>query len=202
MSAAAALPSSRNNEAVGPSARRLLWAGVSASLAALAVTAIVAVVAGSFGGDFWRTIGTVVILFTCGATALAGNELVHRRQLHPLGWIVLAIAPSCAVTLLVGDWTRDVSNTFAKGILTAVLVVLAALIVATLRLVVDLTTPATLVLFSGVVLCAVLMVGLGVPLIWIAHVPDAALKTLLVLIVLVLIGYAATPVVQRLTHRH
>ena len=182
--------------------RWLLWSGVGASLAALAVTAVVAVVAGSFGGTFWRTIGTVVILFTCGATGLAGNELVHRGQLPPLGWTLLVVAPACAVTLLVADWKHDVSNTYANGLLTASLVLLAALIVSTLRLVVDLTTPATLVLFSGVALCAAALVGLGVPLIWIAHVPDAALKTLLVLIVLVVLGYAATPVVQRLTHHH
>jgi hypothetical protein len=182
--------------------RRLLWTAVGAALAALAVTAVVAVAAGDFGDTFWRTIGTVVILFTCGATALAGNELVHRGQLRAFGWAVLAIAPACAVTLLIADWKHDVSTTYGNGLLSAGLLLLAALAVSTLRLVVDLETPATLVLFTGVALCSAALVGLGVPLIWIAHVPDAALKALLVLIVLVVLGYAATPVVQRLTHRH
>jgi hypothetical protein len=159
--------------------RRLLWAVVGVALATLAVTAIVAVAAGDFGGTFWRTIGTVVIIFTCGATALAGNELVHRAQLRPLGWTVLAVAPACAVTLLIADWKHDISETYGKCLLTA-----------------------GLVLFTGVAFCSAALLALGVPLIWIAHVPDAALKTLLVLIVLVVLGYAATPVVQRLTHRH
>jgi hypothetical protein len=185
-----------------PSGRRLLWSGVGVSLAALAVAAIVAVLAGSFGDTFWRTIGTVVILFSCGAAALAGNELVHREQLRPFGWAVLAVAPACAITLLVADWKQHISTTYGKGLLSAALVLLAALAVSTLRLVVDVETPATLVLFTGVTLCSAALVGLGVPLIWIAHVPDAALKALLVLIVLVLLGYAATPVVQRLTHKH
>lgn len=182
--------------------RRLLWTGVGASLAALAVTAIVAVLAGSFGDTFWRTIGTVVILFACGAAALAGNELRHRGQLEPLGWALLAVAPACAVTLLVADWKHDISTTYANGLFTASLVLLAGLAVSTLRLVVDLATPATLVLFTGVALCSGALVGLGIPLIWIAHVSDAALKALLVLLVLVVLGYAATPVAQRLTHRH
>lgn len=166
------------------------------------MTAIVAVVAGDFGDTFWRTIGTVVILFTCGATALAGNELIHRGQLRLLGWVVLAVAPACAVTLLIADWKNNISTTYANGLLTAGLVLLAGLAVSTLRLVVDLTTPETLVLFTGVALCSAALVGLGVPLIWIPHVPDEALKALLVLIVVVVLGYAATPVVQRLTHRH
>ena len=185
-----------------PSGRRLLWSGVGASLAALAVTAIVAVVAGSFGDTFRRTIGTVVILFACGSTALAGSELVHRRQLRPVGWAALLVAPACAVTLVIADWKHDISTTYAKGLLSAAVVLFAALAVSTLRLVVDLETPATLVLFTGVALCAAALVGLGVPLIWIAHAPDAAVKALLVLMVLVLLGYAATPVVQRLTHHH
>src|SRR5207244_2688747 len=85
-----------DGQGMTPSGRRLLWSGVGASLAALAVTAIVAVVAGSFGDTFRRTIGTVVILFVCGATALAGSELVHRRQLRSVGWAALLVALACA----------------------------------------------------------------------------------------------------------
>lgn len=180
--------------------RRLLWAGVGAALAAMALTAIVAVIAGDFGDTFWRTIGTVVIVFTSGAAALAGLELVHRRQLRLLGWITLATAPAEAVTLLVADWKEHISVTYANGLVMTALILFAGLVVSTLRLIVDLSRPAVLVLFSSVCLCTAALVGLGVPLIWVAHAPDAAIRTLLVLVVLVMIGYALTPVVQRITH--
>ncbi len=180
--------------------RRLLWAGVGATLAAMAVTAVVAVAAGDFGDTFWRTIGTIAILFVCGAAALAGLELVHRRQLRLLGWTVLAAAPAEAVTLLVADWKESISGTYANGLVMTGLILFAGLVASTLRLIVDLSRPAVLVLFTSVCLCTAALVGLGVPLIWVAHAPDAAVRTLLALIVLVLIGYALTPVVQRLTH--
>lgn len=182
--------------------RRLLWLSVAVALAALAVTAIVAVVAGSYGDTFWRTIGTVIMLFVGGATTLAGIELAHRRQLLPLGWVAVVVAPACTVTLLIADWKHDVSTTYGRGLVTAGVILLATLAVTTLRLVVDLQTPATFVLFTGVALCSAALVALGVPLIWMDDAPDGAVKAVLVLVVLVVLGYAATPVVQRATHRH
>lgn len=180
--------------------RRLLWTGVGGALAAMALTAIVAVIAGDFGDTFWRTIGTVVILFTGGAAALAGLELAHRRQLRLLGWALLVVAPACSVTLLVADWKSEISTTYANALVMTVLVLLAGLAVATLRLIVDLSRPVVLVLFSAVCLCTAALVGLGVPLIWVHDPPDAGIRALLILIVLVVIGYALTPVVQRLAH--
>ena len=181
--------------------RRLLWAGVGAALAAFAITAIVGVVAGDFGDTFWRTIGTISILFVGGAAALAAWELLHRRQLRPLGWLVLATAPVETVTLLIADWKQAVSMTYANGLFTAVLFLLAGIIVTTLRLIVQLDRPLVIVFFVSELVLTVALLGMATPMIWIADVPDAALRGLLVVIVLVLVGYVLTPVVQRLTHR-
>jgi hypothetical protein len=182
--------------------RRLLWLGVGISLTALAITAIVALVAGDFGDDFWRTIGTIVTLFVAGSAALAGIELLHRGQLRPLGLFVLATAPVEAGTLLFAIWKESISVTYGKGVLMTALILLAGLVVSTLRLIVDLEVTAVAVLYTFVAACTLALVALATPLIWIDDAPDAALRAMLALIVVVLIGYALTPVVQRLVHRH
>jgi hypothetical protein len=187
---------------MSPARRRLLWWGVGVSLTALAITAIVAVVAGDFGDTFWRTIGTIVILFSAGSAALAGLELIDRGQFRPVAWIVLLTAPAEAVTLLIATWKQSISTTYANGLVMCTLFLLAGLVLTTLRLIVRLDRPAVIVLFVSEVIVTTALVALAVPLIWIADVPDAALRALLVLVVLTLLGYVLTPVVQRLARRH
>lgn len=180
---------------------RAVWTFSGLALAAAAVVAIVAIAAGDFGDTFWRIIGTIATLFVAGAAVLAALELLARRQLRLLAWAVLVTAPAAGVTLLIATWKDSISTTYANGLTMSVLFLLAGIVATTLRLIARLDRPAVIVVFVSEMLVTAALVALAVPLIWIADVPDAALRALLVLLVLTLLGYVLTPVVQRLTHR-
>lgn len=183
---------------MSPDPRHVVWYAVGLSLGVAGIVAIVGVAAGDFGATFWRVIGTLVIAFVCVSAALAGLELIDRRQLLPLGWWVLLTAPAELVTLLVASWKDSVSSSYADGIVTTVLFLLSGLVVATLRLIVRREAPAVIAAFSVVVLATAALDVLGLVLIWAKQAPDPALRALLVLIVVTIVGYVLTPIVQRL----
>src|SRR5207248_1187064 len=99
----------RGRQGMTPQSRNALWFSVGLSLGAAGIVAIVGVAVGEYGATFWRVIGMLVILFISAAAALAGLELIERRQLVPLGWWILATAPGEAVTLIVANWKEHVS---------------------------------------------------------------------------------------------
>jgi hypothetical protein len=179
--------------------RHVLWFGVGVSLGVAGIVAIVGVAAGEFGATFWRVIGTLVILFVCAAAALSGQELIDRRRLLPLAWWMLLTAPAQFATLLVANWKEHVSADYANGLVTAALFLLSGLVVATLRLIVSVETPAVVATFSAVVLSTIALDVLAIVLIWSRTTPDAALRALLALIVVIIVLYLLTPIVQRLS---
>ncbi len=182
--------------------RHGLWLVAGAGFGVVGIVAIVGVGVGQFGTTFWRVIGALVIALMCLAAALAGSELIARRRLSLLGWWMLATAPAELVTLLVANWKEHVSLDYANGLVTATVLLLSGLVVATLRLIVDIQAPAVVATFSSVVLATLVLDVLAIVLVWAHATPDVALRTMLALIVVIVVLYLLTPIVHRFSRPH
>lgn len=184
---------------MSPYSRHLIWFAAGAALGLTGLVAIAGVAAGEYEEGFWRTVAALVIVLTSACAALAGAELIERRQLVVLGWWVALTAPVEAVALLFANWQEHVGEEYADGLITATAFLLTGLVVSTLRLLVRERSPLVLALFAAAALVAAAIDVLAVVLTWSTQAPDAALSALLALIVVTLLLYALTPLAQHLT---
>lgn len=111
--------------------RRLFWIGTAALLGVAALISIAALLRGEFTDTDGRILGTLAVGFLTGATALAGLALIDRNDLVPVGWAVVAIA---AVGFVLLAWQVWVDFDGESWSLDTMIVVLAALMIATARL--------------------------------------------------------------------
>lgn len=111
--------------------RRLFWIGAAALLGVAALVSIVALLRGEFTDTDGRILGTLAVGFLAGSTALAGLALIDRSDLVPVGWAVVAVA---AVGFVLLTWQVWVEFDGESWSLDTMIVVLAALLVATARL--------------------------------------------------------------------
>jgi hypothetical protein len=178
------------------SLRRLFWRGAAAVFSIAALVGIAAVLGGDFGETQWKTMATCAIAFVCGSAALAGFACLERRVWRPAGIAALALGVVAFVTWTVALWDESGNDSLWKvnGVLGAWL--LAALAVTTLRLFA--TSPrllATLVPATAAGACLSALVGTGMIL-----AENGELWQLLaVLVILTVLGYVLTPVLQHLT---
>lgn len=111
--------------------RRLFWIGTAGLLGLAALISIVAILRGEFTDTDGRILGTLAVGFLAGSTALAGLALIERGDLPPLGWTVAAVAAGGFAVLTWQVWVEFDSESWS---LDTLIVVLAALMVATARL--------------------------------------------------------------------
>lgn len=182
-----------------PRSRRALSYGVGVSLCLAGTAALCGVAVGEYGDTFWRALATVVVTLLAVAAALAGLELLERRQLVPVGLAVIALAPAELVVLLVANWREGVSGTLANGEVTAVLLLLSGLVVSSLRLLVRARSIAVATSFGVVVVAVAALNVIALPMIWADAAPDPWLQALLALALVTAVGYVATPIAQRLS---
>ena len=116
---------------LGVGFRRLFWLGAAALLGVAALVSIVALLRGEFTETDGRILGTLAAGFLAGSAALAGLALIDKRDLVPLGWVVVAVAAGGFVVLTWQVWVEFDSESWS---LDTLIVVLAALMVATARL--------------------------------------------------------------------
>jgi hypothetical protein len=138
-----------------------------------------------------------MIVLTAATGALAGLGLVARRELAGLGWWVALTAPAEAATLLAANWQEHVSEAYGSGLVTATLLLLSGLTVATLRLLVRLDSAAGRRGFAAVVLSTLTLDVLALVVTWTHSLPGPALSALLSLVLLTVLLYLLTPLVQR-----
>jgi hypothetical protein len=183
------------------SERRVLWPAIGIAVGVVALVAVVGAALSAYGETFWRAIGAIVILLAAGSSMLAAAELIRRRRLGLFAWWVLLTAPIDAATLLVANWKDHVSELYARGLVTATVLLLAGLIVVTMRLFVRLELPIGWAAFSAEVLFTAVLVVLALVLTWAGSTPDGAVRVLLGLIAVVLVLYAGAPIAQSLASR-
>lgn len=111
--------------------RRLFWIGAAGLLGLAALISIVALLRGEFTETDGRILATLGAAFVAGAAAIAGLALVERRDGVALGWATAAVTTGAFAVLTWQVWTEFSSERWS---LDAVTVVVAALMVATARL--------------------------------------------------------------------
>jgi hypothetical protein len=108
----------------------LLIGGLAAAAAALGRT--------DLGEIHGQLAVSLLVGLLCGGTFLAGFCVLEQGLLSPYGWPAAAIAPPALALFLVGVWAESVwrgeEETFGKGVLTALALVITALVVASTRL--------------------------------------------------------------------
>jgi hypothetical protein len=176
------------------SIRRLFWLGAAILLSIAALVAIAAVLGSGLGQTQDRILGTCGIAFVCGAATLAGFACLDRGLIRPVAWVAIAIGIVSFAAWTSAVWQDSPGSAYWKVVGFLGTWTLASLIVTTLRLLVS--SPR---LLSTVV-----------PATWGAAVVAAAVgsemilsesggpwKLLVVLVILVALGYALTPALQR-----
>jgi hypothetical protein len=176
------------------SIRRLFWLGAAVLFSVAALVAIAAVLSGSFGATQEHILETCCIAFVCGAATLAGLACIDRGVIQPVGWVTVVLGITSFAVWVGGVWQHDAGTTYWKLAGLLGLWTVAALVVTTLRLLAS--SPRLL--------------GTLVPATWAAAVIAAAVSTemivsedggpwklVVVLVILTVLGYALTPVLQR-----
>jgi hypothetical protein len=86
----------------------------------------------------WQLAVSLVAGLHCGGTFLAGLRVLEDGLLSPYGWPAAVVAPPALALFLVGVWAESLwageEETFGKGVLTALALVVTALVVAGARL--------------------------------------------------------------------
>lgn len=118
---------------LGVGFRRLFWIGAAALLGVAALISIVALLRGEFTDTDGKILGTLGVALLAGSSSLAGLALIDRRDLVPLGWAVVAVASVGFAILSWQVWTEFDSENWSFD---ALVVVIAALLLATSRLLV------------------------------------------------------------------
>ena len=111
--------------------RRFFWIGAAGLLGLAALISIGAILRGEFTETDGKILGTLGAAFLAGSSSLAGLALIERRELVPLGWAVAAVGAVGFAVLTWQVWTEFDSE---KWSLDTVTVVVAALMLATARL--------------------------------------------------------------------
>ena len=176
------------------SIRRLFWLGAAVLFSVAALVAIAAVLGGSFGTTQEHILWTCGIAFVCGASALAGLACVDRSVVVLVGWVAVVLGLTSFVIWTAGAWSEPSSDGFWKVAGIVGLWTLAALIVTTLRLLASsprllrTLVPGT---WAAVLLAAAVSTGM------ILAEDGGPWKLVVVLVILIALGYALTPVLQR-----
>jgi hypothetical protein len=176
------------------SIRRLFWLGAAVLFSVAALVAIGAVLGAGFGDTQARILETCGIAFVCGAAALAGYACLDRGVIQPVGWAAAALGIASFVVWAGGTWSNSSSGAYwkAAGILGTW--TLAALVLTTLRL---LTSSPRLLrtVVPATSAAAVLAAAVGTEMIL---ADDGGLwKLAVVLVILIALGYALIPALQR-----
>ena len=177
---------------------RVVSFALAAAAAVAAAAAIATVVSGDLGETDARTLGSLVAVFLCGGAAIAGVQLIDRRE-RSLGAAVLAATPAVLVVFLLGIWKGefgDGSNDWFKLIPIGFAWAVAVVVVATLPLIARPVWPAA-ILAPAVAACAVGGAALATVLVWGDVNGEAWEKALAVLAILMVAGYVATPSLVR-----
>ncbi len=195
---------------VTPSLSRVATA---AAVGALALAALAALAVIARGGEVdetdWRLVGTLLAALFCGSGAMTALrfQLPYR--------FVTAVPLAAFAFLAIALWSERVwgnhAETVAKGVLSAVALTLAVLLVASLRLQTPFTSAQVWLAYVAVSALIVVTTLLALALLWSWDAPfidggsgreenvaSVAQRGLLALFALSVLAYLALPLVTRL----
>ncbi len=190
-----------------PDVERLAWMLPAALLGVAALLAVTAVLRnGELEEVHFRILGTALVGLLCGGAALAGLMLLERRQLVPFALAAIVVAPVQFGLAAVAIWNDDVVHeTYAKALMTAFLLLVSTLIVATLRLLLAASLRPVWIVFLAVAGLAAAGDVLGLVAIWStgpdelgdSDLVDDGGRALIAIFTLVVVGYLVGPLLER-----
>lgn len=175
---------------------RVFWLGAAAILVAAALVAVGAVLRGDFSETDGRILGTLAaVLYTSGAL-LTGLANVERGR-RAVGGLLVGTAPVCLALLAPAIWAvfEESEETTWRWGWTAVLVVLAGLMLGTALLLARSPVARKLAYATGAL--AALAATLGIAAVWSEPGGDSWPKALAALSILAVLGYVLVPIVDR-----
>jgi hypothetical protein len=174
--------------------RRLFWLGAAVLFSIAALVAIVAVLGSGFGETQGRILATCGIAFVCGAAALAGLACIDRGVLGPLGWVAVLLGIASFAVWAGAVWQEDAGKTYWKVAAVLGAWTLAALVVTTLRLLAS--SPRLLATLVPATWASAVF-ATAIATIMIVRESGDAWQLVVVLVILTVLGFALTPVLQR-----
>ena len=180
------------------SLQRSFWIGAAALLGAAALTAIAAILRGDFSETDAKIVGTSFSLLLGGSSGLLGIALGGRRQLALLGQLVAAAASLETVLLLIAIWNGFNDETLGRWAGTALILLLAQLLLTGQALILRRDSPLLLSLTGAAVVFAS---ATTISAFWSENAGDTRGKAIAVFWILSIAGFLATPIVNRLSQR-
>ena len=187
--------------------RRLAFLGVAAGLSLAGIIAVFLAARESELGEIHaRLAATIGAALLCGGVALAGVRLIERAQLLVYALANLALAALGFALFAVAIWNDDiVGERYGKALLTALLLLVSALVVSTLRLLVDRSVRPAWLAFLAVAAFVVAADLIALVGIWRtgsnevgeSDLVDDGTRALIAFFALAVVGYLVAPLVQR-----
>lgn len=175
---------------------RIFWMGAAAIVVVAALVALTAVIRGDFSDTDGRILGTLAAALLAGSTLISGLALVERGG-RRLGMAAAAVsAPAFALLVYsIWDFVFDGGGDSWRWGWAGALVLLAALIAVTARLLARTPTIGRLAWSAGVLAATASAVSIAA--IWRESPGDTVGKTLAALWILTGLVYFLVPVLQR-----
>jgi hypothetical protein len=189
----------------------LLWLAGATAIAIAALVGIASLLgAAEFEERQARIVGTALVGLLAGGAALAGLATASEEPRRPLGWAVLALAVVTFAALALAIWWEAGWDRHAERlgrvVLSAIVLLVAALVVGALRRLSRLDLGAVRVLFWSFVGLVALTATFALAAIWVPSVDevgrqtsrvDAVERVLGALFVAIVAGFLLVPLVER-----
>jgi len=180
------------------SLQRFFWIGAATLLGAAALTAIAAILKGDFSETDAKIVGTSFSLLFGGSSGLLGVALGGRLRQASLGQLAAEAASIETLLILVAIWSGFDSDTLAHWAGTAVVLLLAQLLLTGQALIHKGSSPLLLCLTGAAVVIAS---AITISTFWNENAGDTTGKALAVFWILAIAGFFATPIVNKLSQQ-
>ena len=178
-------------------APRIAWLGAAAILVAAALVALGAILRGDFSDTDGRILGSLGAVLYTGGALFAGLSVLERGH-RVVGWAVAVMAPICFVVLLPAIWgifEESAGENTWRWAWTAVLVLLAGLMLSTALLLAHADAARLLAMVSGCL--AGIAATLSIAALWTEDGGDGWLQLIAALWILAVLAYVLVPVADR-----
>ena len=157
----------------------------------------------------WRIAASAWTALLCAGALLAGIRMLERDVRSPFGWAAVALPLPALVLFAIAIWSETVwdryGETFGKTVLTAVFLLVSAIVLTTLRLLTDTTWPVVRWLVLGVTALVVVANAIWLGSLWPTSADEVGdservetgARWLVAIFAVVVAGYVATPLVDR-----